>query len=83
MHVLSIVIWICNDVKLPIAVDNYVTVIDSPDRCIVLPTDVCLAGPAVVVAPVGRACTGWKSVHLECVLAFEARLGAGPSIAPL
>ena len=81
--VLSVVTWICNNVKLPIAVDNYVTVIDSPYRCIVLPPDFCLAGHAVVVAPFGIASIGWKAVHLECVLAFEACLGAGPSITPL
>ena len=82
-HVLSIVTWICNDVKLPIAVDNYGTDIDSPYNCFILPPDFCPAGAAVVVAPVGRAMISWEAVHLECLLAIGARLGAGPSIAPL
>ena len=80
---LSIVTWICNDVKLPIAVDNYGTDIDSPYNCFILPPDFCPAGAAVVVAPIGRAIIGWKAVHFVCVLAFEASLGAGPGIAPL
>ena len=56
---------------------------DSPYRCIVPPPDFCLAGTAVVIAPIRSASVDWEAVQLECVPAFGACLGAGPSIAPL
>ena len=56
---------------------------DSPHGGIVLPSDFRLTGAAGVEAPIRRASVGWKAVHLVRVLAFEACLGAEPSVSSL